>query len=104
MGRRTGRSSFEIAGLALLTMALLAFGGVAQLPLIEHMLHPHFAAACAEELLGDNPDPRIFAQNLGHRNSSSFRWISALSRARGTAECEKCTEIKGKVKPVARDA
>jgi YjjG family noncanonical pyrimidine nucleotidase len=65
-------SGLEIAGLALLTMTLVALGSVAQLPLVEYQLHPYFAAACAEELLGDNPDPRVFAQNLGHGISTSF--------------------------------
>jgi hypothetical protein len=58
-------------------MAFFALGGVAELSFAEHKLHPHLAAARAEKLLRDDPDPRILAQNLGHMPLASFLRISA---------------------------
>jgi hypothetical protein len=69
---RWGRSGLEIAGLSLLAMTLVAFGGVAQLALREDELHLHLAPAVAEKLLRDDPDPRIFAQYLSHGLKPSF--------------------------------
>jgi hypothetical protein len=63
----------EIAGLALQAVTLLALCRIAQLALGEHLLHLDLTAAGAGELLGYDPDPRVFAQYLSHVFPPSFR-------------------------------
>jgi hypothetical protein len=53
-------------------MALFALSGIAELALREDELHLDLAPAIAEKLLGNDPDPCIFAQNLGHKLTPSF--------------------------------
>jgi hypothetical protein len=60
-GGMCGRSGLEIAGLALLAMALVALGRIAKLSLCEDKLHFHLASAIAKKLLRDDPNPCILA-------------------------------------------
>jgi 2-haloacid dehalogenase len=61
-----GSLCLEVAGLALLALALFALRDVAQLSVIENELHLDLAATGAEKLLRDDPDPRVLADDFCH--------------------------------------
>lgn len=79
MGRVVACLGLEVAGLPLGPPALVALGDIPQLPGLEHQLHLHLAATGAEELLCDDPDPRVLAQYLSHEFPPPFAGFERVS-------------------------
>ena len=63
------RSLIEVAGTSLNALALLAFGNILDLAVLELGLHLHFPTTGAEKFLGSNGSTAVFT-GLGHGSVS----------------------------------